>query len=270
MGTRNSFSAFWLPALSLCWRELIRFYRFRSRVLGALGTPLVFWLLIGSGIGTSLRVGATAKGISYLEYFFPGTLLLILLFTSIFTMISVIEDRHEGFLLSVLVAPIPRAAMVLGKAWGASAVAVVQALLFLLIAPLAGIPVQWSRTPLLVGVLLLIALALTALGFIVAWLMDSVQGFHGVANLLFFPLWMLSGALFPAEGASTWIRLVMRLNPLTYALGALRFALYGEGSPAGSGTPSPALSLTITAGFAVAMLVAAIGVARRSARGSLG
>jgi len=106
---------FLLPIGTLWWRELVRFYRQRSRLFGALGTPLVFWLLIGSGIGTSFRPPAAPAEMNYLEYFYPGTIVLIILFTAIFSTISVIEDRREGFLLSVLVAPMSRSGLALGK-----------------------------------------------------------------------------------------------------------------------------------------------------------
>src|SRR5215212_4076593 len=122
-----------LPALSLTRRELVRFLRQRHRVIGALATPIVFWLLIGGGMGRSFRGG------NYLQFFFPGTILMILLFTAIFSTISIIEDRREGFLQSVLVAPVSRMSIVLGKVLGGTALAFGQALLFLLFAPLVGV-----------------------------------------------------------------------------------------------------------------------------------
>ncbi len=108
-----------LPAFTLWWRELVRFYRQRSRVIGVIASPLVFWVVLGSGFGSSFRSGSAQGQQHYLDYFYPGTLIMIVLFTSIFTMMSVIEDRKEGFLLSVLVAPVPRSAIVLGKVLGA-------------------------------------------------------------------------------------------------------------------------------------------------------
>src|SRR5215472_1367997 len=107
-----------LPAFTLWWRELVRFYRQRSRVIGVIASPLLFWVVIGSGFGTSFRSGSAAGQQHYLDYFYPGVLIMIVLFTSIFTMMSVIEDRKEGFLLSVMVAPVPRSAIVLGKVLG--------------------------------------------------------------------------------------------------------------------------------------------------------
>src|SRR5688500_16586776 len=108
----------WLPAVSLCRRELVRFVRQRNRVIGALATPVVFWLLIGAGMGRSFQVSSLPDGDNYLRYFFPGTVLMILLFTAIFSTISIIEDRREGFLQGVLVAPVPKTAIVLGKVLG--------------------------------------------------------------------------------------------------------------------------------------------------------
>src|SRR6185312_761332 len=107
-----------LPAFSLWWREIVRFYRQRSRVVGVIASPVLFWIVIGSGFGTSFQAGAGAGNQHYLDYFFPGALTMIVLFTSIFTMMSVIEDRKEGFLLSVLVAPVNRSVIVLGKVLG--------------------------------------------------------------------------------------------------------------------------------------------------------
>src|SRR5918993_5312260 len=126
------------PAISLCHRELVRFLRQRHRVIGALATPIVFWLLIGGGMGRSFRVEGLPGGGDYLRFFFPGTIVMILLFTAIFSTISVIEDRREGFLQSVLVAPVSRMSIVLGKTLGGTVLATLQGLLFLLLAPTIG------------------------------------------------------------------------------------------------------------------------------------
>ena len=215
-----------LPAFTLWWRELVRFYRQRSRVLGVIASPLVFWLVIGSGFGTSFRSGNAPGQQHYLDYFYPGALIMIVLFTSIFTMMSVIEDRKEGFLLSVLVAPVPRSAIVLGKVLGGTTLAAVQGLIFLVFAPLIGIHFSGTDFLLIVLVIFLISFGLTALGFAIAWPMDSTSAFHAIINLFLIPLWLLSGALFPLTGASGWLRAVMRLNPLTYGVEGLRSLLY--------------------------------------------
>jgi len=215
-----------LPAFTLWWREIVRFYRQTGRVVGVLASPLVFWLVLGSGFGTSLRSAPGGAQQHYLDYSYPGTLILIVLFTSIFTMMSVIEDRKEGFLLSVLVAPVPRSAIVLGKVLGGTTLAAVQGLIFLIFAPFAGVHLQLIQILLVAVVVFLVSFSLTALGFAIAWPMDSSQAFHGIVNLFLIPLWLLSGALFPLDGASGWIRAIMHLNPLTYGVSALRWLLY--------------------------------------------
>src|SRR5262249_9905629 len=222
-------------------RDVIRFLRQRSRIVGALGSPILFWFVIGSGLGRSFRGSGTSAG-GYLEYFFPGTLALIVLFTAIFSEISVIEDRQEGFLQGVLVAPVPRTAIVLGKVFGGAILALVQACLFLALAPFASVPLHLSAVVPIVGVLALLSIGLTGLGFVIAWSLDSLQGFHAIMNLFLIPMWLLSGALFPAAGASRWVRALMLINPLTYGVEALRRALYGH-----NGSVAP---LLVTAGFA--------------------
>src|SRR5215813_1744628 len=200
-----------LPAFTLWWREIVRFYRQTTRVIGVLASPLVFWLVIGSGFGTSFRSGGGAGQQHYLDYFYPGALIMIVLFTSIFTMMSVIEDRKEGFLLSVLVAPVPRAAIVLGKVLGGTTLSAVQGLISLAFAPFVGVHINLMQFLLVVVTVFLVSFALTALGFAIAWPMDSNQAFHAIINLFLIPLWLLSGALFPLTGASFWLRIVMEI-----------------------------------------------------------
>ena len=222
-----------LPAFTLWWREAVRFYRQRSRVVGVIASPVLFWLVIGSGFGTSFRSGNAAGQQHYLDYFYPGALIMIVLFTSIFTMMSVIEDRKEGFLLSVMVAPVPRSAIVLGKVLGGTTLSTIQGLIFLAFAPFVGVHISIGQLLLVVLVVFLVSFALTALGFAIAWPMDSTQAFHAIINLFLIPLWLLSGALFPLSGASGWLRVLMRINPLTYGVEALRGLLYPATSSVG-------------------------------------
>jgi ABC-2 type transport system permease protein len=215
-----------LPAFTLWWREIVRFYRQPTRVVGVLASPLVFWLVLGSGFGNSFRSGAGSSQQHYLDYFYPGTLILIVLFTSIFTMMSVIDDRKEGFLLSVLVAPVSRTAIVLGKVLGGTTLAAVQGMVFLIFAPFAGVHLDVLQVLLVAVVVFLVSFSLTALGFAIAWPMDSSQAFHGIVNLFLIPMWLVSGALFSVTAASNWIQWIMRLNPLTYGVEALRALMY--------------------------------------------
>src|SRR3954463_3603083 len=215
-----------VPTISLWWREIVRFYRQRSRVVGVIASPVLFWIVIGSGFGTSFRGGAGQGNEHYLDYFFPGALLMIVLFTSIFTMMSVIEDRDRGFLSSVLVAPVHRSVIVMGKVLGGTTLSAVQGLIFLVFAPAVGVHLGLGNFFVVVVSVFLMAFSLTALGFTLAWRMESAQAFHAIVNLFLIPLWLLSGALFPVNGASGWMRWVMRMNPLTYGLDALRTALF--------------------------------------------
>lgn len=245
-----------LPAFSLWWREMIRFYRMRSRVVGVVLSPLLFWLLMGAGFGTSFRAGGNQN---YLEYFFPGALIMIVLFTSIFTMMSVIEDRKEGFLLSVMVTPIHRSSIVLGKVLGGTTLSAIQGLLFMLLAPFIGVRVGVEQFALVVLIVFLTAFALTALGFAIAWMLDSSQAFHAIVNLLLIPLWLLSGALFPVSSASGWIRWIMQVNPLTYGVESLRAVLF----PTAHLDFSLGASIAILAVFCVAVFAACYVVANR-------
>jgi ABC-2 type transport system permease protein len=255
-------SNFLLAMTSLWRREMVRFLRQRSRIVGALGSQLIFWLLIGSGVGSSFRLAESNSTMGYMEYFFPGTVVLILLFTSIFSTISIIEDRKEGFLQAVLVAPIPRSAFVLGKVLGGTTLAVMQGVLFMLIAPLIGISL--SAIPAALGMLALVAFGLTALGYLIAWKMDSTQGFHAIMNLFLIPMWLLSGAVFPSSGAPAWLKGVILINPLTYGLAAVRWSIYGPAT-ASMSVPSFTTSLAVTAAFSLIVVLAAVATTNRTA-----
>ena len=218
-----------VPALGLLKRELVRFARQRSRIVGVIASPIVFWLFLGTGFGSSFR-NAGAHGTSYLEFFYPGTIVLTVLFTCIFSSISVIEDRKEGFLQAALVAPVSRAGLALGKVLGSATFAAIQGIILLALAPVAGIP--WTIGGILASmiVVFVMALGMAGLGFMFAWIMDSTQGFHAIMNLVLVPMWLLSGSVFPLEGTPVWLRLVMQANPLTYATEAVRDSLYCGGS----------------------------------------
>src|SRR5476651_387646 len=173
---RVSSGGFVLPVLTLARREIVRFFRQRNRVVGALLQPLIFWVLFGAAFRESFRSPEGWKEtMSYQEYFFPGTVVMILLFTAIFSTISIIEDRREGFLQSVLVAPISPLAMVLGKILGGTVLAMIQGVLFLMLAFTLNIPLSAIQVVEAIGVMFVIAFALTGLGFMIAWRMESTQ-----------------------------------------------------------------------------------------------
>jgi daunorubicin resistance ABC transporter membrane protein len=250
-------------ALVLARRDLVRFFRQPSRLVGALGQPVIFWLVIGSGFAGTFRIPGAE--VPYLAYFYPGVVLLVVLFASIFTTASVIEDRHRGFLQSVQAAPGSRAALVVGKSLGSAAVALTQAALFLALAPAAGFRLSDVDWPLLAAALGLSALALAALGFAVAWGLDHVQGYHAIQMTVLVPLWVLSGAMFPPPEGHPAVAAALRLDPLAHAVSAVRRALAGPGAP-GVLPGSAAGDLALCALFAASALALALLASRRPAR----
>lgn len=238
---------------TLLRRELIRFYRQRSRIIGSLAMPVIVWGLLGTGLQAAFPSGMGQETREFLKYFFPGNLILTLLFTAIFSTISVIEDRNEGFLQSVLVSPLSPLGLVLGKVVGGALIAFFQGLVFLSLAPLAGFDLSWNQLAWVLLSIFMISFSMTGLGFFFAWKLDSVQGFHAVMNLVLFPMWLLSGAFFPLESASWFIKPLMWINPLTYGMTALKSALAGV-----SGEPEFLLPLTILFAFGIVFLVACV------------
>jgi ABC-2 type transport system permease protein len=248
----------------------VRFLRQKNRVFGALGQPIIFWLLFGAGLGTA-KVGEDALGYAH---FFPGTLVMILLFTAIFATISIIEDRREGFLQGVLVAPIPRWSMVLGKVLGGTAIAMLQGIVFLLLGWLAG-ALGWFQviSPTFMGLIaalvlmFVVSVALTGLGFLIAWRMDSTQGFHAIMSVFLLPMWLLSGAFFPMD-VGGWLGWIIRINPLTYGVAGLRHYLQ-NGDVAAAHLPAPATCWIVSLVFAVLILAADCWIAGKRTTGDL-
>ena len=247
-----------LPIATIWWREIIRFYRQRSRLFSAIAQPLVFWILIGSGLSASFQPSGVVNEPGYIEYFYPGIVVLVLLFTSIFATISVVNDRREGFLQGVLVAPVSRWRIVLAQALGGTTLALGQGVLLLILAPLIGVRFGVASLCVTFGVMVLLAFGLTNLGLLIAWRMDSTQGFHAIMNLLLIPIWLLSGAFFPSTGVPGWLAWTMKFNPLTYGLAAFRHSLYLDTTvKAWSESPAWTLSLLITGLFCVLTYVGA-------------
>ncbi|MEM1355516.1 MAG: ABC transporter permease [Planctomycetota bacterium] len=253
------------PAVRSIWqRELLRFVRQRSRLVGAFATPVIFWVLLGFGANRVFDAGSSSGDMGYLVYFFPGALIMILLFTAIFSTISIIEDRREGFLQGVLVSPAPRLAIVLGKVLGGATLACVQGLIFLLLYPI--VMGGWPGTAAMLGAVLamvVIAVALTAVGFCMAWPMDSTAGYHALMNVLLMPMWFLSGAVFPATTAPLWMKPVIYLNPLTYGHQVMIGLLHGNDA-AGLLLPLPISAVTLLF-FTSAMVAAAAKFTSREA-----
>ncbi len=248
--------------VAVLWqRDLKRFWRQPTRLIGALGQPIIFWCVIGTGFSSTFKLGQTNMG--YQEYFFPGVVMMIALFASIFASVSVIDDRHQGFLQAVMAGPGSRLALALGKSLGSASVAMVQIVLFLALAPLAGFSLAQIDWPLLFGTLTAACLGLCALGFAVAWWLDNVQAYHAIQMTLLVPLWILSGAMFPGSDEHPLFGWVMTCNPLSYAVSAVRHALYGGAAPISTTLPVVApVALVVVVGFSCVCMVLAMWTCR--------
>lgn len=253
-----------LVVYSLWHREVVRFLKDRARVMSSIGQPVIFWMLFAGALSqSSFRPGAQSYG----EYFWVGGLAMTLLFTAIFSTVTVIEDRREGFLQGVLVAPVPRAAIALGKILGGATLAMIHGLLFFLLLPAAGVQVSTMALVATTGIMVLLAIALTGMGYTLAWLMDSSAGYHGVMMVFFMPMLLLSGAFFPVSDAHPLMGVLMEINPLTYGLGALRHAIYGSGAAVTEGLPTAGACLVVTGSFAaLTFTLGTLVTLRRTAR----
>ncbi len=251
----------WLPIVTLVRREVTRFVRQRSRIVGAFVQPLLFWLFVGVGFRASFQP-AGASGVRYAEYAYPGIIAMVLLFTAIFSTIAVVEDRRQGFLQGVLVAPVPRWAILFGQALGCTVLAVMQGILFLLLGPLVGASLHAEPFALAIAAMVLLGLGLSSLGLVIAWRVDTTQSFHAIMNLLLLPMWLLSGAVFPVSGVPAVLGWLMRLNPMTYGLAAIRRAIYLLTPEKAGATPGLTLSFVVTIVFCLAAFLFALRAAR--------
>lgn len=251
-------------ALALTSREFTRLRREPTRLVGLFGTTLLFWVVIGAGFARSFAPPGAPEGesLSYAGYLMPGMVMMIVLFGTIVSAIGLIQDRHEGYLQSVLVSPAPAWSIALSKTVAGVALVLVQTVPLLLAAPLLG--VEPGVTGVLLGAVAIACAGAGVLniGLLLAWRIDSVAGFHGVMNLILMPMWLLSGALFPADGAAGWMRVVMWANPMHWCHRALSGAL-------GIGGGASALIWALTIGFGVgATMLATVQISRRTTPGA--
>lgn len=234
MNFSQAFMAMW----SLAFRELIRFFRQRSRLIGAFLTPVLFWCLLGFGIdGSSTSDAGVGGAANFKQYFVPGMMVMAVVFTAIYSAISLIEDRNSGFFQGVIVSPLPRWSWVASKILGASLISIFQGLLLLPLAFATGLHPGITEVFAILLLFLLIAVFISSLALHFGWRIESVAGFHGIMNTVLMPLWFLSGSTFPIKtGPLSWIA---KLNPLTYAVTSFQEILFHDSF----------------AGFSVALLV---------------
>jgi ABC-2 type transport system permease protein len=260
-----------LRAISIVWRrELIRFRSDRLRAFSSLVQPVLFLLVLGTGLSSLARRGLPA-GIDFKTYIYPGVLAMSVLFTSLFSAASIVWDREFGFLREMLVAPVSRSAIVIGKCLGGATVATLQGMVILALAGLAHVPYDPVLFLTLIGELLLLSFTLTAFGVMMAARIKQIQAFMALTQMLVMPLFFLSGALYPLNGLPGWLTVLTRLDPLTYIVDPMRHAVFSHlPIPPGMaaalspsvtwfGWPVPiGLSLSIVALMGAAMLGIAI------------
>ena len=234
-------------------RDVRRFLRDRPRMIGSLVQPTLFLVILGNGLGHGMFRGFKAGGgEGYMAFIFPGIVAMTILFTSAFSAISIIWDREVGFLKEVLVAPVSRWAVTVGKVMGGATVAMCQGCIMLLLAPVAGVSLGPSTVILLLPLMFLVAFAMTAMGIAAAARMRSMQGFTVIMNFVVLPIFFLSGAMFPLDGLPAWMNLLVHLDPLTYGVDLLRGVVIGA-------TDRPVwMNLVVLGGFGTGMLGLAV------------
>ncbi len=236
-----------LRAIYIIWyRDVLRYWRDRTRLVASLAQPLLFLIVFGTGLSSALSgagggaaiggAAGAAAGLTYTQFIFPGIIGMSVLFSAIFGAMSIVWDREFGFLKEVLVAPIDRSAVAIGKSLGGATQAMVQGLILLILAPLIGVKLTLGSVAALVPLVFVLAFALSAMGVAIASRMKSMQGFQMVMNFLMMPMFFLSGALFPLSGLPAWMTVLTRIDPAAYGMDPLRRVVLG-----GAGLPSFAL-----------------------------
>jgi ABC-2 type transport system permease protein len=237
-----------LEGIYTIWlRENKRFVRYRSRILTSVVTPLLWLLIFGTGLGSAVRFGGGAG--DYQAFIFPGIIGQTVLFTAVFSGVSVIIDRQYGFLKEILVAPISRPSIVFGKALGISTTAMIQGLILLLLSFLVGIQMTPEIFLASAVVILLISMGLAGVGLLIASFTDSMEGFNLILSFIVLPIFLLSGALFPVTNLPTWLQVAVYLDPLTYGVDALRAIILK------SSVLPLYFNVTVVALFALAMVL---------------
>jgi ABC-2 type transport system permease protein len=218
-------------AYTIWYRDVLRFVRDRTRIVGALAQPLLYLFVFGTGLASA--VSSTAgTALNFKQFIFPGIVANVVLFTAIFSAISIVWDREFGFLKEVMVAPVSRTAVALGKVAGGATVATCQGTIVLLLAPLIGIRISWDQVVVLIGLMLLMGTVMTALGTMIAARQRSMEGFQMMMNFLLVPMLFVSGALFPVRGVPGWLAWLSTIDPVTYGVDALRGAALRQKVPA--------------------------------------
>jgi len=244
----------WRPVYVICLREFIKFFRERSRLLGTLARPVLWLFVVGNGMGSLIKPRA---GFSYLQFIFPGMIGMTILFSSIFSSISIVWDREFGFMKEMLVAPISRISIVIGKAISGTLISVAQAIIILVLIPFLGIQITVLQFIEVVAAALLVSLCITSLGILIAARLTSFDGFNIIMNFLVMPMLFLSGAMYPVTSMPQVLRHLTLINPLTYGIDAFKHVLLRDGTPPLGPEFSLSLDLLAVTAISIVMLTLA-------------
>jgi len=203
-------------------RDIKRYYRDKPRIIGSFAQPILFLFVLGTGIASSFSVFGGGGGRDFLNFMFPGIVGMTVLFTSFFSAMSIVWDREFGFLKEVLVTPISRTSIVIGKLLGGSTIAMIQGTIILLFSPLLKIPITFEIFFKVIGIMFLVAMTIATIGIVLASVIKSMQAFQVITNFLLMPMFFLSGALFPLNNTLKWMNVVSKINPLSYGIDAMR------------------------------------------------
>ena len=215
------FRSIWVIA----YRELVRFVQDRPRMISSFSMPIIFLLIFGAGFGR--LIGQMMPGVDYIQFMYPGILAMTVLMTSVMSGVSIVWDREFGFLKEVMVSPLTRSGVLVGKAVGAATIAIIQGAIMLVLAPIVNVPIKLGTVLALLPLLLILSLALSGLGLLIGARMRSQQGFQIVMQLVIFPMMFLSGIFFPVSGVAAWLGVLSKLNPVTYGIDAIRQVFLG-------------------------------------------
>lgn len=215
-------------AVYIVWlREVKRYFRAKERIISSLAMPILWFLIFGIGMGSSFKFGT---GVSYSVFLAPGIITMTLLFTSMFSGVSIIWDREFGFMKEMLVAPVSRLSIVIGRSLGGATTAVIQGMLILVLSILLGVEIALTSILLMIPLMVLISLGLVSLGITIASLIKNVESFGMIVNFIVMPMFLLSGALFPTDGLPDIFKIFVYLDPMAYGVETLRFVATGVSS----------------------------------------
>ncbi len=246
-------------ATYIIWlRDMKRYFRDRSRIIGSLASPIIFIFILGVGLGSSLRFGGAAEGLDYKTFIFPGILGMTVLFAGVFSAVSIVWDREFGFLKEMLVAPVSSWSIALGKILSGATIASFQGAVILLLAPFVGIDFTLWMLVRLMPLMFLVSFSMTGLGIVFATRLKSMQGFQMIMNFIMMPMFFLSGAMFQLSQAPRWMDTLARADPLTYGVDAMRAIMVTDLASRFS-IYTDVLAVILISGVMITIAVAAFG-----------